>query len=40
MAIGEAAGIAAAWSASSGTSPGELDGEKLRSDLVARGTLL
>jgi hypothetical protein len=40
MAIGEAAGVAAASAASSGAPARDIDGEKLRADLVERGTLL
>ncbi len=39
MAIGEAAGIAAAMCIANDEAPRELDGEKLRSELVSRGSL-
>jgi hypothetical protein len=39
MAIGEAAGVAAAWAASSGDPPRDLDAQKLRAELIGRGTL-
>jgi hypothetical protein len=39
MAIGEAAGIAAATCIADDSTPRELDGEKVRADLVARGVL-
>jgi hypothetical protein len=39
MAIGEAAGVAAASSVSGGHPVRELDGEKLRSELISRGAL-
>jgi FAD-dependent oxidoreductase family protein len=39
MAIGEAAGVAAASSVSGGQAVRELDGEKLRAELVSRGAL-
>jgi hypothetical protein len=39
MAIGEAAGVAAARCVAAGGGPRDLDGEKLRAELVASGTL-
>jgi hypothetical protein len=36
MAIGEAAGVAAATCAAESRTPREIDAEKLRADLVAR----
>jgi hypothetical protein len=39
MAIGEAAGVAAATCAAEDRTPRELDGEKLRADLLSRGIL-
>jgi hypothetical protein len=39
MAIGEAAGLAAARAAASGVAPGDVDGERLKADLVSSGTL-
>ncbi len=39
MAIGEAAGLAAARCAADGVRPRELDGEKLRAELVERGVV-
>jgi hypothetical protein len=39
MAIGEAAGVAAAMSIASERAPSELDGEKLHAELVAKGAL-
>jgi hypothetical protein len=39
MAIGEAAGVAAASAIASDASPADLDGEKLRAELEARGTM-
>jgi hypothetical protein len=39
MAIGEAAGVAAARCAASEVRPGDLDGEKLRAELLASGSL-
>src|SRR4029079_18255723 len=39
MAIGEAAGVAAAMAISSDVAPREVDGEKLRAELISRGTL-
>jgi len=40
MAIGEAAGIAAAMSVASDQAPRDLDGEKVRAELVGKGTLV
>lgn len=39
MTIGEAAGVAAATAVSSGVTPREVDGEKLKAELVGRGTV-
>jgi hypothetical protein len=39
MAIGEAAGVAAAMSVSNDAAPRDLDGEKLRAELASRGSL-
>ncbi len=39
MTIGEAAGVAAAHAVADGITPRELDGEKLRAELTARGTV-
>jgi hypothetical protein len=39
MAIGEAAGVAAATSVASETTPRELDGEKLHAELAAAGVV-
>ena len=39
MAIGEAAGVAAAMSVAADRTPRDLDGEKLHAELVERGVL-
>jgi len=40
VAMGEAAGLAAAWCAADGTAPRHVDGARLRRELVARHTVL